>query len=88
MESKVEDSRPSSPFYSMNEEQSFGSLNDACILSDSELLNDDPQAFDDFSLIVPETPRYCWLKPQLVKYSLLNWVKNIMSNNYIHTTDF
>ncbi|XP_062856096.1 uncharacterized protein si:ch211-59o9.10 [Trichomycterus rosablanca] len=56
MDSTVGDSRPSSPLQSLNEDETFGSLNDACLLSDSELPNDDHGTFHDFSLIVPETP--------------------------------
>ncbi|KAF7707548.1 E3 ubiquitin-protein ligase RLIM [Silurus meridionalis] len=57
MESTLKDSRPSSPFFSLDEDETSEHLNEACLLSDSELPFDDRRSSYDFSnVIVPETP--------------------------------
>ncbi|KAK3564713.1 hypothetical protein QTP86_024888 [Hemibagrus guttatus] len=57
MESTVKGSRPSSPFLSLDEDETSEHLNEACLLSDSELPFDDQGSSFDFSnVVVPETP--------------------------------
>lgn len=57
MESTVKDSRPSSPFLSLDEDEASEHLNEACLLSDSDLQFDERGSCYDLSnLVVPETP--------------------------------
>ncbi|XP_034161945.1 uncharacterized protein si:ch211-59o9.10 isoform X1 [Pangasianodon hypophthalmus] len=57
MESTWKDSRPSSPLLSLDEDETSQHLNEACLLSDSELPFDDRGSSYDFSnVVVPETP--------------------------------
>lgn len=59
MESRLKDSRPSSPFPSLDEEEEAAAsehLNEACLLSDSELSDDRGSSFEFSNLVVPETP--------------------------------
>ncbi|KAF4091173.1 hypothetical protein AMELA_G00034110 [Ameiurus melas] len=57
MESTLRDSRSSSPFLSLGEDETSQHLNEACLLSDSELSFDGRGSSYDFSnVVVPETP--------------------------------
>lgn len=57
MENTLKGSRPSSPFLSLEEDDPTESLNEACLLSDSELPFDDRgSSFELSNVVVPETP--------------------------------
>lgn len=64
MEGTLKDSRPSSQFLSLDEDEASEQLNEACLPSDNELSIDD-RDFDDFSnVVIPETPEryYCRIR--------------------------
>lgn len=57
MEGTLKDSRPSSQFSSLDEDETNEQLNEACLLSDNELCIDDQDSCYDFShVVIPETP--------------------------------
>ncbi|TSK28084.1 Synaptonemal complex protein 3 [Bagarius yarrelli] len=57
MESTMKDSRPSSPFLNLDEDEPSEHLNEACLLSDSEFSFDERgSSFDISNVAVPETP--------------------------------
>lgn len=57
MENTLKDSRSSSPFLSLDEDETNQHLNEACLLSGTELSFDDEGSSYDFSnVVVPETP--------------------------------
>lgn len=57
MEDTVKDSRPGRLSLNLDEAETNEQLNEACLLSDSELSFDDQGSSYDFSnVVVPETP--------------------------------
>lgn len=57
MESRLKDSGPSSPFPCLDEEEMSEHLNEACLLSDSDLSFDDRgSSLESSNVVIPETP--------------------------------
>lgn len=85
---KSSDSEAGCPLYSIRmEPDTPDSLNNACLLNDSDYLFEDPQLPHEFSsTFVPETPRYYFICKYHININYL-YVWHVIDKSLIHINE-